>query len=507
MSTPASSLGLLAVREARGRRRESALWLGAASLAVVAVVAGTLLAPEATAGALFAAVALFASFRWPFAIAYGTLIVLVTSSVLELTLGPTGSMLDEALILLSVTAFTVRRIWIDRSIVLPAGLSWFAAFLAVGCLVSLLQDVPNDIWTQQAFLSVKGFVLAFGFAQLEWNRRALKNLAIGGVVVTAFLLVTAVLNLFFTEAWVDFTKIRTPVTVFGIPELNGPYSQPAALGRITAVIGVASFCYLLVTRSRLIPALVLVVASAISVLTVRVKTLTSMIVVYAFLSLRQRSVWLPLGLLAVLPIAGLTIIPVFADLVSTDLTAYFFGETESARSMLVTGSLEIASREFPLGAGFGRYGSYIAAVEYSPEYVARGWTWHYGLGEAEEWGRYLTDTQWPAFLGETGWLGTLLYAGGLVAMLLSMRKPIGALEPPLYTWIRWSGMGWLVLIAIESIGAPVFTSPPAYAFAFLGAGITASLRHAYRARGMFDVGEYEEAPDALRRAVHEAAGR
>ncbi|GAA4776738.1 hypothetical protein [Microbacterium gilvum] len=498
----------LARRERSRRRRDDAGWALAILVAGVASAAGVVGVPVVAVPVIAGVLGVFVAIRWPFAIAFTTLAVLAMSSILEITLGAAGSAVDDVLVLVCAVVFTARRMVTDRAVVFPPGIAWFAGFALAGAASAVILAVPTSIWTQQAFLSIKGVILALAFAQLEWTRRHLHGLIVAGALLTAFLALCGFLNLVATEAWVGFTRIRAPITVFGIPALNGPYAQPAAFGRITAVIGVGALCLMLVSRRRLAPGIVFVLASTMSVLTVTVKSLTSMMAVYGVLFvLRVRSIAAFLLLIAVVPLFAVVAAPVLVDLISNDLTAYFFNtDTESARSLLASGALEIAQEHFPLGAGFGRYGTFIASSEYSPEYLERGWEWHYGLGREEEWGRYLTDTQWPAILGETGWLGAILFAGGLAAMTLSMVRPIGPLEPPLFTWIRWAGISWIGLITIESIAAPVYSSPPAYAFAFLGSAIVAALRYEHRRHGsVFAVDDYVEAPDSLRETVR--AGR
>ncbi|GAA1982768.1 hypothetical protein [Microbacterium pumilum] len=465
-------------------------WIVAALVLVAAIVPLAILAPEVAVVAVGGTVGLYAAFRWPFVIAFAALASIVGSSIIEAAGGAAAGQVDEALTLLCVIAFTLRRVWIDRAIVVPGGTLWFAGFLIVGAISSLIADVPTEIWLQQAFLSVKGVLLAFAFAQLDWSKRRLRGLVVGGFVLAGVLILTSAINFLAPRAWLDFTGADIGLSPLGVPYLSGPYAHPAALGRICAVIGISCVVYLLMYGARWLPALTLIAVTSIGFLTVRVKTITSMIIVYALFALRSRSTWLVVLVVALLPVAALTIIPTLYLLVSADLTSYFFGEEESARGLLIGGAWQIGIDSFPFGAGFGRYGSYMAAINYSPEYVIRGWTRYYGLGEGLDWGKYLTDTQWPALLGETGWLGTVLFAGGLVAMVASMVRPISASEPKSYTWIRWSGIGWVLLITIESIGAPVFTSPPSYPFTFIGAGIVAALRYQYKRRGLIPLDEY-----------------
>lgn len=476
-------------------------WVVAALLATAVLVPLGILSPQVCVLVVGGVAAAYTAFRWPFVIAITALASIVGSSVVEAVLGSAGSSLDEALTVLCLVAFTLRRIWLDRAIVFPGGTFWFAAFFVVGVYSSLINTVPASIWSQQAFLSLKGFLLAFSFAQIDWTTRRIRALVVGGVVVSVIFIITAGINIAAPAAWLKFTGARIASQIGSIPALSGIYPHPAALGRMCAVIGLGALVYLLVVRRGWWPGLFLAAATAIGFATVRVKTLTSMIIVYTLFATRARSKWLTLFVIALAPLVLVTFVPAFYLLVSDDLTSYFFGTKESARGLLIGGAFEIAAASFPFGAGFGRYGSYVASVNYSPEYVERGWTRYYGLGEGTEWGRFLTDTQWPAFLGETGWLGTVLFAAGLIAMVIYMARRISPIEPVLYTWIRWCGIGWILMITIESIGAPVFTSPPAYPFAFIGVGIVASLRYQHKKKGLIPLEEFSPAGELSAKAA------
>src|SRR4051812_23870823 len=194
-------------RKAR-RSLEGVSWAAAAVLLVVALVPLALFIPEAAVLVIGGSIAVFASFRWPFVIAFAALASIVWSSVLEAGLGSAGGNIDEALTLLCVVSFTIRRIWLDRAVVLPGGTLWFGGFLAVGILASVLADVPLDVWTQQAFLSLKGFLLAFAFAQLEWRSRQLRGLLIGGAITAGLLIFTAAINVVAPGPWLQFTGAR-----------------------------------------------------------------------------------------------------------------------------------------------------------------------------------------------------------------------------------------------------------------------------------------------------------
>jgi hypothetical protein len=77
------------------------------------------------------------------------------------------------------------------------------------------------------------------------------------------------------------------------------------------------------------------------------------------------------------------------------------------RIILLNRSLKIASDYFPLGTGFGTYGTYLSAKYYSPVYfdyyMSKIW------GMSQDYHPFLLDSFWPAILGQFGILGLLFF--------------------------------------------------------------------------------------------------
>jgi len=73
--------------------------------------------------------------------------------------------------------------------------------------------------------------------------------------------------------------------------------------------------------------------------------------------------------------------------------------------LYVTGA-QIANARFPLGAGFGRFGGYASALDYSPLYDQYGLSGVYGLTPIDPF--FIMDTYWPHIAAETGWVGAAI---------------------------------------------------------------------------------------------------
>lgn len=95
---------------------------------------------------------------------------------------------------------------------------------------------------------------------------------------------------------------------------------------------------------------------------------------------------------------------------------YFNAGNDTARNILLKYGLVTALTYFPVGAGFGTYGTAVARDTYSALYTRYEFYRYWGLAEE---GGFMTDNYWPAIMGEFGFLGLLL---NVVLIALVCRK-------------------------------------------------------------------------------------
>ena len=166
----------------------------------------------------------------------------------------------------------------------------------------------------------------------------------------------------------------------------------------------------------------------------------------------------------------LCLIVPFKETISKTYTLYFTDtEGYSVRQALFDNSVKIVIDYFPLGVGFGKYGTWYASRDYSEYYSKYGMSSMYGITSGNT--SYATDTFWPAIFGETGALGGLVFATMLFILLRQLiknsqksgRETSGiALFAPLA----------LIQVIAESFGSASFSSPPEYFFAAFVIGIS-----------------------------------
>lgn len=467
---------------AAGRRRAPdglGWYLGGALAAVVVAATALLTSPLVVPVLVAGAVAVYLAAFKPKVFALVGVLAVVLSTLVQAALGSIAGYTDEAVVVLALVAFTTRRLVTRGRLVAFPGAAFFLVFIGLGLTSSFVNAVPLTITAEALLLITKGLLFAFALAQLEWTEKDLAVLARAGAVAIVVMLLSGLVNLAAPGLSAAATNAIQRAGVGGLPALTGLFEHPAAFGRFCAILAVGALVYGVVVRSSWANVALVTASVGLAMLTFQVKSLVGMIVALAavgFRLARPVTLW---AVLALGPLVGLLLWPPLSGFVGADIQQYVV--QDSARLSLTLGSFDVANQHAPLGAGFGRYGSYPASEHYSPEYVSRHFEGVFGLGRDEK-GMFLNDTQWPALIGETGWFGALAFLLGVIAVFVLLLRRTSEDEPTLVRWIRITGVGWLTLLLVESIAGPVFVSAPSYPFVFAAAGIVASFASAARER-------------------------
>lgn len=105
------------------------------------------------------------------------------------------------------------------------------------------------------------------------------------------------------------------------------------------------------------------------------------------------------------------------------ISDYFLTTTRySPRQIMLKDSIPLALKHFPLGTGFGTFGSTIAAQNYSPLYTQLGYPDNRGMNPLDT--AYLTDSFWPEIFAQFGLIGTLLFVGVIILFVVYSIKTL-----------------------------------------------------------------------------------
>lgn len=103
---------------------------------------------------------------------------------------------------------------------------------------------------------------------------------------------------------------------------------------------------------------------------------------------------------------------------SKQILYYFVQEPNTARSVLLDTSFKIANDCFPIGSGFATYGTYLSGESYSKIYQI--YNIHNIYGMSKDYNDFISDSFWPAIIGQFGYIGLLMYIVILLMMYLKI---------------------------------------------------------------------------------------
>jgi hypothetical protein len=411
-------------------------------------------------------------------VGFTVLAVLFVRPLEHLILVPQLSYLDEALVLLCAVVLPLRRLIRGRRPRAFPGQWWFLGFAAAGVLSGVALGVAPVTFLSGAAVICKGLVFAWAVAQVDWEERHLNVAARAGAVLVVFCLAATALNLAIPGPWMAvMASDPNAIEARGfLPSLVGPFSHPIDLGQFMALSVIALTAWRIAVRKGPLSFALVVATAAGAVLSARRTAISSLVGGWLWVKAAGRSTGALLAIAVCVPLAALVLAAPIGVVVTSTYEDYLAPHREpEARTVLTVDSVGVAAEHFPTGAGFGRFGSAIAAETYSPEYVERGYPDVWGLGRTAEDGRFLTDTEWPALIGETGFLGTAAFALGLLAIHRTSRQLWSSSGPPVHRWAGLVAAGWTIACLVQSVATVTFTGPPIYGLFFGLVGVVAAL--------------------------------
>ncbi|WP_460668497.1 O-antigen ligase family protein [Kocuria himachalensis] len=319
---------------------------------------------------------------------------------------------------------------------------------------------------------IKGPLFGWSVCQLDWNNKHLKVLVhwVSWLLIIVFLCV--VINLLAPGVWLtwlleDFAYAER--SRFGLPIVVGPFAHPGYFGTLMAMSALALLTFRHEVSRSLFSAFLLAGSLLSVVVGFRRKTLISLplsVAAYAYFAKRR---WLPLILSPAIIALAIVSWNFVANVLRSTAQEYLENPDQVARLRLTMDAPVLARDHFPFGVGFGRFASGAARQDYSPVYTELGYEGIWGLGPTEENGKFLTDTFWPAIVGESGFLGTFFFVGGLAAIFVYARRRHRSEDQ----WGRWLGLTailWSMHLFFESFVEPVYSSTPVFGlfFGFIG---------------------------------------
>lgn len=147
---------------------------------------------------------------------------------------------------------------------------------------------------------------------------------------------------------------------------------------------------------------------------------------------------------------------------SYQLDIYLNGDT--ARGALLINSIKVANETFPLGTGFGTYGSDVTKEYYTSLYYQLGFNSVYGLTESNP--IYLADMFYSTVLAQFGWIGFFIFL--CVPLCFILGSSTAARRNEVFFW---AVMSIPIYLLITSTTEPSFFSSYSVYLAFCAVAV------------------------------------
>jgi hypothetical protein len=372
--------------------------------------------------------------------------------------------LHQAFAVAAVVRVAMFLSW-DR--VVPRLRAWLwltIAFLALGVVSGVIQGVPLPIIALGGFLAVKFPLFLLLALTISWDERDCERIMRAALWLGPILVVSGVIIGMLPpdvqDIFVDHTADTESYAREQLAAMQGIFSHPGVFGWAVAASGCYAVAALLVGRpSWRAGATGNVIASVGGILaSLRRRPLVALPLVTLYGVMRFATGlrrWTVLALFALVAggAAQLALARLEAEYRDAQIYLDPTAPTMPRVLLYVTGA-DIATSRFPLGAGFGRFGGYVATLEYSPLYDQYGLNRVWGLSPEAPY--YLQDTYWPHIAAETGWCGAaILLALYLLLVERASRAALRAVDAATKAVAVGAVLAMLEGL-IESLAGPVF---------------------------------------------------
>jgi hypothetical protein len=374
---------------------------------------------------------------------------------------------------------------------------FFSSLLIVNGLVN---DVSIAIILPQFVIYIKGLIFFFVFVEVGINEGYLHDYLFVFFWIGVVFLFSGFVDFIAPERFRAMIGNVTPVEYRNnLPSATGLFPLPLGFGWFMAYLSL--FCFAYFMKLKKMPYLLMgVVFFSGCFIAQRLKSIVGLIAgILISLFLISSRTHLKMGLIIFICFVLIMIfmLPLIVQIVQLKMTPFMDSEkvNDIARYIMYLTSIDIANDFFPFGAGIGRFGSHLSAVYYSPIYELYGLSTIHGMTKEDH--NFLLDTFWPMILGETGWIGLLVYS---LMIIVIFRTLVRYMNETVGVMAQAFQLGTIMMLSeslVESIAEPIFTAPPLGFFVFGAIGISYALHyhsvHTLSAKSN-DIGNREAAP-------------
>lgn len=320
------------------------------------------------------------------------------------------------------------------------------------------------------FLAIKFFIIIIALANVNLENKTKEYIFQALELCGKLVIVVAVFNFIMPEIYSQLFPFAIVSYRFGLVSVTSLFYHAGRYGWFMLFMALLYYSKYKIYKNKK-DKIWMIVCAIFSLLSFRTKVIMSLVVIILYETILNKKINLKQILIASTVL--IAVITIFKDNITNTYNLYFTDSNGmSARQALNVNSIKIMQDYFPLGVGFGKFGSWYARIYYSEYYYIYNMNNIYGLRPDAP--GFATDTFWPSILGETGFLGSIVYIIMLIFIFVTLRKKYNNQTDNISKEYNLLAMLALLQTICESFGEPSFNSPPQYIFVGIIIGIALS---------------------------------
>ena len=381
------------------------------------------------------------------------------------------SYIDEIIVvILAILAIlkVLRRKKIEKiNMKLSIGIILFSIIGIVSCIKNSESNINLILLSN--FAAVKFWITLISISILFENKdkeKVWKKICKAIFIIEKIAIIFAIFNLFFRDVYLSLFTLQENYIRFGFTSITSIFNHPATYGWFMIL---CALIRLLDQKEKSNKNKIMIIIDLIfSILSLRTKIILNIIICFLFyiLFIQNNNFSKKVYKLLILLFGSLIIFTIFSDIIINTFNIYLLKPSNnSARNALGNTSILIVKDYFPIGVGFGKFGTWFSKVNYSEYYYKYYLSNIYGLSKTHS--EYICDTCWPAILGETGFLGVIIYIYMIYIVIKKLYKNQKQEK-------KYSAVALFIEFILESISISVFTTNPQFYIIAIILGISLS---------------------------------
>ena len=323
-----------------------------------------------------------------------------------------------------------------------------------------------SMFIESAFLSIKCFLLIIDISIIGFDDKTKKMFISVVNNIGILCAIIGIFNFVLPNLYIKLFPFGILTYRFGFVSVTSLFYHPGRFGWFMLFLSLMNYALYKVDNSKKNKWLFLIFA-IFSLMSFRTKVILSIIIILLANLIISKKI--ELKKIISVGVLGLAVFIIFNKVIMNTYYLYFDDNNIniSARQSLTKNSFKIMEDYFPLGVGFGKYGSWYARKYYSEYYYKYNMTHVYGMSPNDAF--FATDTFWGSIFGETGVLGAIFYIHFITYIYLYLKKQL-KFDKTISSACIYLGLLILIQSVVESFGEQSFNSPPQYIFLALIVG-------------------------------------